>query len=76
MKNMALAHKTSLTPPLVIEVPVCTKPGCNYKRSCLCVLVMSILPLFLQYFLLDFRTDPTVSVLYFFFSCNYSINVC
>jgi len=60
MKNMALAHKTSLTPPLFLEVPVCTKPGCNYKRSR--VLVMSILTLFLRFVLLDFRTDPTVSV--------------
>jgi len=36
------AHKASLTPPLFIEVSV---PSQESERSCICVLVVSILPL-------------------------------
>jgi len=53
------AHKTSITLPLFIEVPV---PSQESERSCICVLGVSILPLS-TILLLDFRTVPTV--LYF-----------
>jgi len=49
-------RKTSLTPPLFIEVPL---PSLKNERSCICVLEVSILPLF-TIFLLDFRAVPTV----------------
>ena len=40
------SHKTSLTPPLFIEVSVQTQES---ERPCLCVLWVSILPLFLWF---------------------------
>ena len=37
-------HKTRLAPPLFIELPV---PSDEFERSCICLLVVSILLLFL-----------------------------
>ena len=42
LRGKAQAHKTSLAPPVLIEVPV---PNQESKRSCICVLRVSILPL-------------------------------
>ena len=47
IKRGGLAHKTSLTPPLFIEVPV---PSQESERSCICVLEVSILPPWLLQF--------------------------
>ena len=41
LRGEVCAHKTSLTPPLLIEVPVPSQEG---ERSCICA---SILPMFL-----------------------------
>ena len=52
LKGEAWDHQTSLIPPFYIEVPVlCTE----IKRSCICVLMISILHLF-TIFRLDFGT--------------------
>ena len=56
------AHKTSLTSPVFIEVSV---PSQESERSCICVLVVSILSLSSILFL-NFGTVPTVW--HFFFS--------
>jgi hypothetical protein len=48
--------KASLTPPLLIHVPVPTQES---GQSCICVLGVSILPLS-TIFLWDFGTIPTV----------------
>ena len=50
------AHKTSLTPPLFIEMPV---PIQESERSCICVLGISDLPLS-TILIFDFGTVPTV----------------
>jgi len=49
------AHKTSLTPPLFIEVPV---PSQKNERSCICVLGISIFP-FSTILTFDFGINPT-----------------
>jgi len=48
-----IMNKTSLTPPLFITVPV---PNQARDRSCICMLQLSILSLFLRffYYILDF----------------------
>jgi len=46
---MVWAHTTNLTPPLFIEVHVPNQEG---KRSCVCLLGVSIVPVF-TIFLLD-----------------------
>ena len=56
LRGQVWAHKISLTPPLLIEVPV---PRQESERSCICVLGVLILPLY-TIFLLDFGTVPTV----------------
>jgi hypothetical protein len=43
MRGTVWADKTSLTAPLFIEVPV---PSQESERSCICVLRVSIVPLF------------------------------
>jgi hypothetical protein len=50
------AHKTSLTAPFLIEVPVLNQES---ERSFICVIGVSILPL-LRYLVLDLGTVPTV----------------
>jgi hypothetical protein len=56
LRGQVWAQKTSLTPPLLIEVPV---PRQESEQSCICVLGVLILPLY-TIFLLDFGTVPTV----------------
>ena len=46
LREEVWVHKTSLTPPLFIEVPV---PIQENKRSCIWVLGVLILPLFLRF---------------------------
>ena len=58
------AHKTSLTPPLFIEVSV---PSQESERSCIFVLFVSILPLSTM-FLFDFGVAPTVFFFLFYYS--------
>jgi hypothetical protein len=60
-------HKTSLIPPPFIEVPV---PSQESKRSCICMLEVSILPLFLR-FLNCF--DNGISLCFFFFPVIFHI---
>jgi hypothetical protein len=48
IKRKVLTHKTSLTPPLFIEVSV---PSQKSERSCICVLVASIWPLSTIFFI-------------------------
>jgi hypothetical protein len=75
------SYKTSLTPPLVIEVPV---PSQESERSCLCVLRVclcvlrvSIFPLFLPFniFFIVFGTVSTVwyYLFYCFWNCFDSV---
>ena len=42
LRREVWAYKTSLTPPLFIEVPV---PSQESERSCVCVLELAMLPL-------------------------------
>jgi len=49
-------HKTSLTTPLLIEVPVLNQES---ERSFICVIGVSILPLS-RYLVFDLGTVPTV----------------
>ena len=55
-------HKTRLTPPLFIEVPV---PSQESELSCSCVLGVSMLPLS-TILILDLRIVPTVLYSLFF----------
>jgi len=66
-KSKVWVHKTSLTPPLFIEVPV---PSLEIKGSCICMLGISILPLS-TIFLLHFGTITTMSyfLLFILFDC-------
>ena len=57
------ANKTSLTPPLFIEVPV---PGHISERSCICVLLGVLILSFSTIFLLDFGTIPIVLYVFVF----------
>ena len=54
LKGQVSAHRSSLTQPLIVHVP-----RQNIERSCVCVLVVHILPLSTA-LLLDFRIVPTV----------------
>ena len=56
LREKVWAHKTSLTKPFLIEVPV---PGQESERSCICMLVVLILPLSMI-LLMDFRIVLTV----------------
>jgi hypothetical protein len=56
LKGELWAHKTSLTLPLFIEVPV---PGQESERLVLCVLDVSILPLS-TIWIFDIGIVPTV----------------
>jgi hypothetical protein len=56
-------HKTSLTPPLFIEVSV---PRDESERSCICVLGVSILLLFLRFFSIGFL-NCSFGVVFFVF---------
>ena len=60
--NVFDTHKTSLIPPLFIEVPFSRQ---EYDRSCICVFWVSNLPLF-TFSVVSFETVPTVW--YFSFS--------
>ena len=60
-KTRFWANKISLTPPLIIELFV---PSPESERSCICVLVILILPSFTN-FLFYLRIVPTA--LYFLF---------
>ena len=58
-------YKTSLTPPLFIEVPV---PSQESERSCICLLIILTMPLFtILIHVLDLGIVPTVSYFFFFF---------
>ena len=61
LREVAWAHKTCLTPPLYLPV---TSP--ENERPCMCVLVVSLLPLS-TIFLLDFGTVPTLWYFLFFY---------
>jgi hypothetical protein len=66
-KECACPHQftkrgTSLVLPLCIEVPV---PSQSSKRSCICLLVVSIVPLSII-LIFDFGIVPTVCYLLFF----------
>jgi hypothetical protein len=56
LRGEVWANKTSLTPPLLIEVPV---PSMESERACICVLGVSILPLS-TILIFDFGFVPTV----------------
>jgi len=45
IRGEVLTHKTSLTPPHCIEIPVASQEG---ERSCICLLGVMILELFRQ----------------------------
>jgi hypothetical protein len=63
VKKEGLGYKSSLTPPLLIEMTV---PSQEIEQSCICVLGVSIL--FLStIFLLHFRTVTTVWYFLFFY---------
>ena len=62
-ENPLETHKTRLTAPLFIEVPVSSQEN---EWSSICVLEVSILPL-CTIFRLDFVTVPTVWYFYFHF---------
>ena len=63
LRREVWAHKTSLTPPLFIEVPV---PSRESDQSCICVLGVWILPLYAS-FLLNSKTAQTVILFVFHF---------
>ena len=50
LRGDVLAHKTSVAPPLCIEVPL---PSHESEQSCICVLEIYILPVYMI-FCLDF----------------------
>ena len=56
LRGKIWANTTSLTPPLFIEVSV---PSNESKRSCICVLEVSILPLS-KILIFDFGIIPSV----------------
>jgi hypothetical protein len=73
LKEEVWVHQTSLTPPLIIEVPV---PDQESERSCICVLEVSVLPLgtvcFLFWILELFRKCD----IFFAFHCISSCSSC
>jgi len=56
-------HKTSLIPPLVIEVPVHSR---ERERSCRCILVISILTLFFDFSIRCWNCSDSVMFLFGF----------
>ena len=69
MNYIICAHKTSLTTPLFIEVPV---PSQEIERSCICMLWLSTLSLSMI-FLLEFGPVLLiVCIAYMFVSLCYS----
>ena len=56
LRGEGWAHKSSLIPPPVIEVPV---PSQGSAQSCICVLRVSIFPLS-RFLIFDFGIVPTV----------------
>ena len=56
LRGEMLAHKTSISPPRFIEVPV---PSQKIDQSCICVYGVSILPLS-TILIFDFGIVPTV----------------
>ena len=64
LKGEVWTHKTNLTSPLFIEVPV---PSQECERSCICVLRVSILPRS-TIFLLDFGNVPRLWYFFYFIS--------
>jgi len=67
--NLVWVYKINLTPPLFLEVPV---PIIESERSCISVLRVSILPLWMI-LIFDFRIVPTVWN--FFFLNLFHINI-
>jgi hypothetical protein len=63
LRQEVWAHKTSLTLPLFIEVPVLIQEP---EQSCNCVLRVSIWPLS-TILIFDFRINPTLLYFFYFF---------
>jgi hypothetical protein len=65
LKEEVWAHTTSLTPPHLIEVPVQSQES---ERSCICVLGLSILSLFLRFYYIGYGFwNCSEGIVYFIF---------
>ena len=67
-----MVHKTNLTPPLFIGVPVTSQEG-ERAYMCVCVEGVDFASVFLHFCLLDCGTVPTVWIFLFFefeFRCS------
>ena len=65
------AHKTSLTPPLLIEMPV---PSQESELSCICVLMVSILPFSKNFYIEFFEMFRYCSIFCFSFQFSFVQN--
>ena len=65
-----LGHTTCLTPPMFIEVHVARQES---DRSCMCVLLTSIVPLSMMY-LLELGTVPKVFYFFLHYVAEFSIS--